>query len=185
MLAGLLGAACLASITHACEVSITWQADLKPPRAAEQSAAGPTGRAAIAFDPAHPGATVQVDTKNVRGVQAIALHVARSYTDPTGPAVLTLYTAAGGPLPAVLTRRVTEADLRRQTRPKVAGFADVVDAVVSGRAYVLVTTKAHPEGELSGIVRMHKAAVFSDRAADPSHDPALHRAARSPSPPKP
>ena len=105
---------------------------------------------------------------------AIELHVARSYTDHTGPAVLTLYSLNDGPLPAALTKRVTEADLRKQAVPKVAAFSDVVNAVLNGRAYVTVATKVHPEGELSGVIRMHKKQIYSDNPNDSSHNFALH-----------
>ena len=138
------------------------------------------GTAAIDFDLAHPGATVQVETKNLRDVRAIEMHVARSYTDHTGPAVLTLYSAGDGPLPAALTKHVGESDLHRQTAPRVAAFADLVSAVLNGQAYVVVITRAHPEGEMSGFIRMHKEEVYSDSASDPAHDAALHHAALPP-----
>ena len=137
------------------------------------------GTAAIDFDLAHPGATVQVDTKNLHDVQAIEMHVARSYADHTGPAVLTLYSAGDGPLPAMLIKHVGEADLHTQTAPKIAAFADVVTAVLNGEAYVTVATKAHPQGELSGFIRMHKEEIYSDSAADSAHDAALHHRAQA------
>lgn len=178
MAAAGLGLICAAPVTRACELTITWQADLTAPNAATPPVKAPaTAKAAIAFDFANPGATVQVNTGSLRDVRAIELHVARSYTDHTGPAVLTLYAMTEGPLPAMLTRRVTEADLHRQTAPRVTTFADVVSAVVNGRAYVTVATQAHPEGELSGFIRMHKEEIYSDSASDPAHDPALHHAA--------
>jgi len=169
----------LTPAARACELKITWKAALTGSASVPSPA---TGTATIDFDPAHPGATVQVDTKNLQDVRAIELHVARSYTDHTGPAVLTLYAAGDGPLPTALTRHVTEADLHKQASPKVAAFSDVVSAVLNGQAYVVVATKAHPEGEISGIIRMHKEEIFSDSAGDAAHDPALHHAARATSP---
>ncbi len=165
---------------RACELTIVWSAALTgnpllPPAAPSRS----TGTASIDFDLAHPGATVQVDTKNVSDVRAIELHVARSYTDHTGPTVLTLYSAGDGPLPARLTKHVTEADLHTQTTPKITAFADVVSAVLNGRAYVVVATKAYPEGALSGVIRMHKEQIYSDNPSDLSHDAALHHAAQA------
>lgn len=164
----------LTPVAHACELKITWKAALMGSPSVPSPA---TGTATIDFDFTHPSATVRVDTQNLKDVRAIELHIARSYADHTGPAVLTLYAAEDGPLPALLTRRVGEADLRKQTAPKIAGFSDVVTAVLNGQAYVLVATKAHPEGELSGFIRMHKEEVYSDSAADPAHDAALHHAA--------
>ena len=165
---------------HACELKITWKAGLIPSFQRGPSTSSPVVRtAAIEFDFVHPGATVQVDTKNLRDVQAIEMHVARSYTDHTGPAVLTLYSVADGPLPATLAKRVGDADIHRQAAPRVTAFTDVVNAVLNGQAYVTVVTKAHPAGELSGFIRMHKEQVYSDSAADPTHDAALHHAAQA------
>jgi hypothetical protein len=179
LLSGALSLACLTA-AHACELQIIWKAALAP--SAKSSQAGTpsaTGTAAIDFDLVHPSATVQVETKNVQDVRAIEMHVARSYTDHTGPTVLTVYTSADGPLPPRLTRHVTEADLHTQTAPKIAAFADVVNAVVNDKAYVVITTKAHPDGELFGIIHMHKEEIYSDNPADAAHDAALHHAAQA------
>lgn len=182
LLTSALGLTCLTTTVRACELQIIWRAALMPiltnskPSPPATLSIAPTGTAAIDFDFAHPGATVQIDTQNVQDVNTIELHVARSYTNHTGPAVLTLYSAADGPLPAKLTKKVTEADLHKQTVPKIAAFNDVVNAVLNDRAYVTVATKAHPEGELSGIIRMHKEQIYSDNPTDSSHDSALHHA---------
>ena len=173
---GLLAALCLALPTppaRACELAIVWKADLSG------SAKMSMGTAAIQFDLTHPGATVQVDTKNLNGVQAIDLRVSRSYADHAGPTVISIYQAAEGPLPVSLTKRVTDADLQKQTSPKIVDLSDVVQAVLNHRAYVVVVTKDHPEGEWSGFITMHKEAVYSDNPADVTHDAALHRAAHS------
>ena len=167
-----------ASTAHACELKITWKAALESHVKGSPATPSPAvGTAAIDFDLAHPGATVQVQTKNLQDVRAVEMHVARSYTDHTGPVALTLYSSGDGPLPAVLTKHVGETDLRKQTTPKVAAFADLVSAVLNGRAYVVVVTGAHPEGELSGFIRMHKEEIYSDSASDPAHDATLHHAA--------
>ncbi len=187
MTVGLLGGAlCLASLTlpaRACELLIVWKADLSSPRQA-----APTGTAAIQFDFVHPGATVQVTAKNMPDVRAVQLHVSRSYTDHIGPTVCTVYSASDGPLPATLTRRITEADLQKQASPKIASFADLVQAVLNGRAYVTVVTKAHPEGEISGFITMRKEAIYTDTPGNIAHDPTLHHAAlekTAPTPPSP
>ena len=165
----------LASASRACELKITWKAALESHAKGTPTMPSHTmGTAAIDFDLAHPGATVQVETKNLQDVQAVEMRVARSYTDHSGPVVLTLYAAGDGPLPAVLTKHVGETDLHKQATPKVATFADLVSAVLNGRAYVVVVTKAHPEGEFSGFIHMHKEEVYSDSAADPAHNAALH-----------
>jgi hypothetical protein len=172
-----LGPAMLTATVNACELKITWKAALAPIKATPAPVSTPLATAAIDFDFVHPGATIQVSALNLADVRAVELHVTRSYTDHTGPAVLTLYTTADGPLPTTLTKRVTEADLHKKTTPKIAAFTDLVNAVLNGRAYVTVATKAHPEGELSGIIRMHKEQTYSDKASDSAHDAALHHTA--------
>lgn len=164
---------------RACELKITWKAALTGSPSVPSRA---TGTAAIDFDPAHPGATVQVDTKGLQDVRFIELHIARSFTDHTGPAVLTLYTPGDGQTPTALTRRVGEADLHKQATPKIAAFGDLVTAVLNGQAYVVVATQAHPEGELSGVIHMHKEEIFSNSGSDTAHDAALHHAARATTP---
>ncbi len=180
--AALLGGTlCLGGVllpTRACELLIVWKADLTHPQVASPALPPATGTATIQFDFAHPGATVQVDTKNVPDARTVELHISRSYTDHTGPTVCTVYTAAEGSLPATLTRRITETDLVKQTDPKIASFADLVQAVLNGRTYVTVSTKAHPEGALSGFITMRKEAVYTDTPGNISHDPTLHHAAQ-------
>ena len=177
-----VGALGFVSLTaaYACELKITWKAAL----VSSLKGGGPAaGTAAIDFDPARPSATMRVDTRGLQDVRAIEMHVTRSYADRVGPAVLTLYSATGdGPLPATLTRHVGETDLRKQASPRVAGFGDLVGAVLNGRAYVVVTTKAHPEGEFSGFIRMHKEEIYSDSPTDGTHDAVLHHAHPSVSP---
>ena len=177
LLAASLGLAALGPAVRACEQVVVWRADLTAAPAAP-SGTPASGTATVAFDFIHPGATVRVDTKNVADVRLVELHVSRSYSDHAGPVVFTLYSAASGPLPATLTRRVTQSDLQRQTVPKIASFTDVVQAVLNGRAYVTVATKAHPEGELSGFVTMRKELAYSNDPADAAHDAVLHRASQ-------
>lgn len=175
---GLILAGLAAQPARACELKIVWKADLSGDKIAPAVATSATGTATVAFDFTRPTGAVEVDTKGLQDVRSIELHVARSYTDHTGPAVFTLYTPADGLLPAALIRHIAAADLHPQADPKIQSFADVVQAVLGGRAYVTVSTRAHPQGELSGFISMRKEAVYSDDPHDPAHDPALHHAAR-------
>ncbi len=158
---------------HACREVVVWSAALAP------SPKAPTaGAAAIDFNFAHPGATVTVDAKSLKNVLAIELHVARSFSDHTGPAVLTIYEAKDGPLPAALTRQVTPADLHPQASAKIRTFADLVQAVLDGRAYVTVVPKAAvsaaaPQATLTGFIGMHKVVTYDDSAGE-VHNSALH-----------
>ena len=178
--AGVLGVAFVGLLpaARACELLIVWRADLTGPASLLPSGTPASGTATVSFDFVHPGATVRVDTKNVSDVRSVELHVSRSYTDHTGPAVFTLYSASSGPLPATLIKRVSAADVQKQSDPKISSLADVVHAVLNGRTYVTVATKTHPEGELSGFVTMRKEAVYSDDPSDTTHNAALHHAAQ-------
>ncbi len=154
---------------HACREVVVWSAALAPSPKAPAA-----GTAAIDFDFLHPGATVTVDAKTLKNVQAIELHVARSFSDHTGPAVLTVYDAKDGPLPASLTRQVSPADLHPSASAKVRTFADLVQAVLDGRAYVTVVSKAAaPQVTLTGFIGMHKVVTYDDGAGE-VHDSALH-----------
>ena len=159
---------------HACREVVVWSAALAPFPTAPTA-----GTAAIDFDFLHPGATVTVDAKALKNVQAIELHVARSFSDHTGPAVLTIYDAKDGPLPAALTRRVTPADLHPSASAKVNSFADLVQAVLDGRAYVTVVPAAAADKSqvtLTGFIGMHKVVTYDDGAGE-IHDSALHHKA--------
>ncbi len=178
---GLILAGLAAQPVRACELKIVWKADLSGDKIAPAVATSATGTATVAFDFTRPTGAVEVDTKGLQDVRSIELHVARSYTDHTGPAVFTLYTRgtrADYVLPPTLVWHIAAADLHPQADPKIQSFADVVQAVLGGRAYVTVSTRAHPQGELSGFISMRKEAVYSDDPHDPAHDPALHHAAR-------
>ena len=161
----------LTSPAHACREVVVWSAALAPSPKAPAA-----GTAAIDFDFAHPGATVTVDARALKNVQTIELHVARSFSDHTGPAVLTVYGAKDGPLPASLTRRVTPADLHPSASAKINSFADLVQAVLDGRAYVTVVPAAaanKPQATLTGFIGMHKVVTYDDGAGE-LHDSALH-----------
>ncbi len=175
---GLILAGLAAQPARACELKIVWKADLSGDKIAPAVATSATGTATVAFDFTHPNGTVEVDTKGLQDVLSIDLHVARSYTDHTGPAVFTLYTRADDSLPPTIVWHIAATDLHPQADPKIQSFADVVQAVLGGLAYVTVSTRAHPQGELSGFISMRKEAVYSDDPHDPTHDPALHHAAR-------
>ena len=164
----------LTSPVHACREVVVWSAAL-----ASSPKAPAAGTAAIDFDFLHPGATVTVDAKSLKNVQAIELHVTRSFTDHTGPAVLTVYTASDGSLPASLVKKVTPADLHPQASAKVNSFADLVQAVLDGRAYVTVVPTAvaeKPQATLTGFIGMHKVVTYDDSAGE-VHDSALHHVA--------
>lgn len=172
---GLLPLLTLTLPAHACREVVVWSAALAPSPKAPAA-----GTAAIDFDFAHPGATVTVDARALKNVQAIELHVARSFSDHTGPAVLTVYDAKDGPLPASLTRQVTPADLHPQASAKIRTFADLVQAVLDGRTYVTVVPKtavAAPQATLTGFIGMHKVVTYDDSAGE-LHDSALHHKAQ-------
>jgi hypothetical protein len=187
----LTSAVYLGPAAQACDTLIVWQADLTaattplvtPNMSSSVPSAAPNlGTATVQFDFVNPGATFRVETKTPGDVEQIALHVTRTFSSSTGPALFTLYSAAAdGPLPAVFTKRVADADLQKQPSLKIVTLADAVRAVLDGRTYVTVTPKATPHApppiEIAGFITMRKDLIYSDKPGDAQHDPALHHAA--------
>ena len=165
---------------RACNEVITWSADLtganeKP---AIDTQAG--GKATFVMDFENPKATITVDTKNLKDVERIELRASQTFGDVNGPPILTIYDAKSGPLPASLSIVATDADIIKQTTPKVASIADVAGVVVNGQSAVVVCTKTHPGGEIAGRISMHKSAVYSNDPNSRFHNPALHKAHAQP-----
>ena len=165
---------------RACNTLVVWQADLKGDglSPAVQTAAG--GIAVFGFnfhnDVGTPDATVAVDLHDARDVTSIDLR-AGDRTKP-GPILFTLYTRKQGKLRGGhLSKTITEADLQRQSDPRIQTFADVVNAVTGHTAFITVNTRAHPTGELRGDISMRKVPIYSADDSSAGHDPRLHEQA--------
>lgn len=166
---------------HACNEVISWYADLSGTSETPAVQSTASGRATFVFDFQNPQATVTVDTHGLQDVLRIELHACPTYSDVNGPAIAMLYQAKDGPLPASLTKVLTNADVLKIDKPNVASMNDVANVVLNDQSAVVVYTKEHPEGEIAGKIGMHKTYVYSDDPNSKFHDPRLHAAHNTPS----
>ena len=105
-----------------------------------------SGTATLALNEDQTQLTFALDVANLSGPPTAArIHVAS--TGLNGPAVFDLATTM---FLASVRGALSAADLRPQPGVGVVTFADAVDALLSGNAYVLVTTAAFPAGEIRG-----------------------------------
>jgi hypothetical protein len=161
---------------EACNTRVVWQADLSGDELAPPVKTPAKGVAVYHFNLGHPDATIDVDLQGIKDVTAIDLRAG----DPekAGPVVYSLYAATDGKLPAHFVKKIAERDLRRQPDLKIGSFTDLTFAVLNGTAYVTISTKANPSGELRGKVWMHKYLSYSAAETDARHDEKLHEQAK-------
>lgn len=181
----------------ACTEIVSWYADLAepapppsaivPPASSSPVVKAPAmpsspvvkGRATFVFDFDHPDAAVTVEARNMPDIRGIELRLQPLLKTPG--ATIALYSAGGTPFPGSITKTITAADLPKTGPASSLTMADVANAVLARVASVAVCTKAHPEGEVSGVILMHKETVYSDDPKNAYHDPTLHHAAQRPS----
>jgi hypothetical protein len=104
-----------------------------------------TGKATVSFDFNNQTAIFTVEAREIKDVQKIELRSARARGDISGPTLLTLYDAKEGPFPGKVTQTVVHQV-----------FNQIKSPVLNGQGVVVITTKAHPDGEVAGIITMHK-----------------------------
>ena len=114
-----------------------------------------TGQATI--DLTSTAITVTLRTDGVVG--AILAHIHVGAPGENGPVIFPLFeSTTDGPLPAVLSKQLTAADLLAAPPFGVTTFGDALNAILSGNAYVNVHTTANPNGEIRGqigVVELH------------------------------
>jgi hypothetical protein len=134
--------------THAM---IEWSADLS---GAKDSSLGAraltvltpaTGKVTASFDFDHKTVTFQGQAKNIVGISKIELRATRSTGDLSGPVLATLFDAHDGPFNGTIAKTITGQ-----------AFEPVANAITNGQAAVVVTTDAHPDGEIAGFLQMFK-----------------------------
>lgn len=104
-----------------------------------------TGDATVLVDPAQAQIVVQLNVSDVTGLTAVHIHVGN--VGQTGPVIFTLATAAfTNPLIKVLR----PTDLTLQPSQGVNNFADAMNAIKAGKAYINVHTTTNPDGEIRG-----------------------------------
>ena len=166
----------------ACSTAVRWSADLdgKSLTPAVQTAA--SGTAVFAFDFDHPAAMLDLTTSGVTDVQKAELQVRVRKGATTESFAIPLYTAGAEPLTASLHRDLSDTDIPATARAKGIAMADIANAVLAHAATVTVFTAAHPAGEISGVIVMHKYTLYNDDPNSKGHDPALHKKAETAKP---
>ena len=125
---------------------VSWEASLTGANAGPGITTKGTGKAVFGLDFDKSTVDITIDTKNLQGAQKIELRMVKAPNDVNGPVVFTIYdSASDGPLPEHLIKKVTGAD-----------FSAVSALVSNGKGAVAVTTKAHPQAEAAGLVKMVK-----------------------------
>ncbi|MBI5118999.1 CHRD domain-containing protein [Candidatus Poribacteria bacterium] len=102
-----------------------------------------TGNAIVTIDADKQLISYGLRTKNITGVTGATMHL--GLPGENGPAIFVLAnTAFVSPFAGTLS----EANLIPTAG--AASMAEVIDAIISGKTYVVVQTAAHPEGEIRG-----------------------------------
>lgn len=135
------------------------------------------GRATFVFDFDHPDAAVTVEARDIPDIRSIEMRLQPLLKTPG--ATIVLYSAGDAPFRGSIAKTITTADLPKTGPAASLTMTDVANAVLARVASVAVCTKAHPEGEVSGVILMHKETVYSDDPRSGFHDPALHHASQS------
>lgn len=167
---------------RACSTAVRWSADLdgKGLTPAVQTAA--SGTAVFAFDFEHPAATLDLTTSGVTDVQKAELQVSVRKGATTEAFAIPLYTVGTEPFTATIHRALSDTDIPSPQRAKGIAMADIANAVLAHAATVTVFTTAHPAGEISGVIVMHKYTLYNDDPNSKGHDPALHKKAETTKP---
>jgi len=127
---------------------VTWSADLRGENETPAVSTKATAKVEFVFDFHSQTAKFQMTRENLPDVSKVVLLGKGPQATLKGAVVLALYDAAEGPaLPK------TDAYTKTFTG---SAFKQIANAVLNGTGVVEVTTKAHPSGEIVGLVQMHK-----------------------------
>ncbi|MGD0929862.1 MAG: hypothetical protein ABR902_04340 [Candidatus Korobacteraceae bacterium] len=131
---------------------IEWSATLShvedPVQAAwlHPSPAHDQGIATVLFDFEHQTVTINIEDKEVAHVRTIEIRSApRTHEDAMGSKIYTLYDSQGEHFSGSLTK-VAPSSM----------FNTLTAAILDRRAMAIITTDAKPEGEVAGVIQMHK-----------------------------
>lgn len=132
-------------------------------------ATGGSGSASLALSADQTRMTYALDVSGLSGPPLAArLHVGSFGLN--GPAIFDL---SPGTFDGSLRGSLGEADLRPQPLAGVVTFRDAVDALLSGRIYVVVPTTARPSGEIRGQFGPTNTFAPSSPSAPPLFSPGL------------
>jgi hypothetical protein len=125
---------------------VTWSADLLGRNTSPVVQTAGTGKVEFSFDFDHQIVTVQVDIQNLDNISKIQLRPEHSRKDIKTPALLTIYDAS------------KDGDFKHPLTKTINGeaFNKIAEVVLNYEGVVEVSTKSHPNGELAGLVEMHK-----------------------------
>jgi hypothetical protein len=135
---------------HRTHGVVEWYADLTGAKdsshvLAEAVQTPAIGKATVSFDFSQQTAAFKVEAREIKGVQKIELREARERGDISGPTILTIYDAKDGPFLGTITKTIAHQ-----------AFSQLKGPVLNGQGVVVVTTATHPDGEIAGIITMHK-----------------------------
>lgn len=155
---------------NACFRQVAWMADLSSGR---HPAVKESGTAEMKFDFEQPFGTLTVQTKNVRDVESIDLRRVRFPGDLNGPVVAKIYRPQDGPYRGKVSKVLRQADVIPLAHPVNDGYTNLADEMLHQCIVVAVCTKAHPQGEILGLIRGRLVVIYS--AGGSFHDAALHQ----------
>ncbi|HXB20957.1 MAG TPA: CHRD domain-containing protein [Candidatus Solibacter sp.] len=125
---------------------VTWSADLLGRNTSPAVQTPATGKAEFSFDFDHQTVTIQVDIQNLDNISKIQLRPEHSRKDIKSPVLLTIYDASkDGEFKHPLTKTINGE-----------AFSKIAEVVLNYEGIVEVSTKSHPNGEIAGLVEMHK-----------------------------
>jgi len=127
---------------------VVWSADLSGSQETPAVSTEAKAKVEFTFDFQAKTAKFQMTGENLQDVSRILLLTKGLQTSLKGTPVLTLYNASETPaLPkaGAYTKAFTGS-----------AFEQIANAVLNGIGVVEVTTEAHPNGEIAGLVEMHK-----------------------------
>jgi hypothetical protein len=128
---------------------VEWYADLTEPASVRGDASATNardiGRVTVTVDFPHRTVTFHTTIKDLVGLRRIEVRTDTARGDFGGPAIFTIYDAHEGRFAGASTRTVEE--------PR---FSDVATPILNSRAAIAIATDAHPDGEVVGLVVMHK-----------------------------
>jgi hypothetical protein len=116
--------------------------------------------------------SVRLETTGLTNVTRVHIHVGR--VGVNGPVLFTLVNQAAGALTTPLNRTLRAANLQTQPAFGINTFADAINAINSGNAYVNIHTTGNPDGVIRGQIGPVNAFVVLNGASQvPPVNPAV------------
>ncbi|MBI1850625.1 MAG: CHRD domain-containing protein [Planctomycetes bacterium] len=107
-----------------------------------------TGTALVRIVPAGDRVSLSLDTTGIDTGRGVEIHSGR--LGETGAVIFSVVPSETATLPPTMTVTLTSVDLQAQPSAGISTFDEALAALVSGNAFVTVTTLANPDGEIRG-----------------------------------